>query len=1211
MENNQDKPKKSGNRNSAILNPIQIENMVTNQEPSLRDSIGGKKNSIYPNNLLIQTKNRLLNKISTSQREKSNSSISDHNKTDTKSFARLQFIQKLLKKESSLKELFIKTSNETIKTIENECREIYRKKLEVVSQLQKLTAKENEMKKCVLLEEQAQKDNLKNLYTYIPKFLFNLWNEPKLVVKLLNNSNIKDVKNHLAPLIANNFYENILSINYVEENFLYILCLLIKEEIESLSSKSDVEKFLKDTPCGFLMDELINKNDIKSYFKTILQNPVENFEVNCQLKEMNFNTAIIEKEIQENMKKNNIKKRKNSKTFKPNDEVIFRKDLPNNKKAGKSSDKNLLDSSVDVRARHTNSNIPKRPNYSIINNMMQKEEEKSKEEEMFNIESYGTFSEKYTPDLTLKELKSRINTDENTQMKEYYNYQISNTKSRDSRKLTDVGKAPQFEEEVYSNEKFMDSVFNSVNSDMILFNYQYDFMNAITIIEDIFVSLLDNLPLLPYSIKCLCKIISILIKKKFPNISIVEENSFIAQFFFCKLFTPIFKNPAIFALINKYIISRKTITNLEVINQIILQLVSGKLYRNGGKNTDYTPFNWFFLDQMPSVFKFFDYLINKVKLPTFIEECLNDKLPENFTYDYFKENPDEIICHRSICFNINDIACLLENVHNCRKIFFPPNDNNSNTIVLKKSFEKLYDNNINQLIIKDLKNAKNFEKLDAKNNEGESKIPIIQYYLVTDFLYNNKYKHLFCLNQKTPQFNIKELTDIKNKEENYKNNVIKVKNYFSTLLYNYRTLVETDFEEGTTSNLINILKELKIFMKSSNFVIDGSIPSEWYIHSLIEYLNNLPEEYMKDDYEPIFTSLEKEVNESIKTLDFEILSICLNKTKYIRKNILYYDNTKEILVDIILNNKVKEIIEDTGFKVELIFNYEKDKKELIINKGKKRIKQLQFLDNMIFQNSSKKETKYCKSIEAFIQNFPNLYLVLPKSGGKDIFEVQNELGLPEKLDETFEYIKEYITSEKKIKDQRLFDSINEKIYDYVMSKIYDKIYPKEPNQLDYNVYEKTVSLSWIEPRHIIPEKKNYVYDTFLPDIINNFDLLDKTKSPRIKLKNMSNIFMTITNILKFNNSGKEDIGVDDLMPLLNYAAIKAQPTRLFSNCKFMELYIGNLKWKNEGSQLVQLQSICMRINDINYKCLYDVDMEEFDRKCFQCLNDKIDTDCEY
>ena len=79
------------------------------------------------------------------------------------------------------------------------------------------------------------------------------------------------------------------------------------------------------------------------------------------------------------------------------------------------------------------------------------------------------------------------------------------------------------------------------------------------------------------------------------------------------------------------------------------------------------------------------------------------------------------------------------------------------------------------------------------------------------------------LKQKTPQYNIKELNDIKNNDENIQNNIIKVKNYLNTLLYNYRTLVETDFEEGTTSNLINILKELKIFMKSSNFVIDRSI----------------------------------------------------------------------------------------------------------------------------------------------------------------------------------------------------------------------------------------------------------------------------------------------------------------------------------------------------------------------------------------------------
>ena len=66
---------------------------------------------------------------------------------------------------------------------------------------------------------------------------------------------------------------------------------------------------------------------------------------------------------------------------------------------------------------------------------------------------------------------------------------------------------------------------------MIIYCYQYDFMKVINVIDEIFKSLLNNLPLLPYSIKCLCKMISILIKKKFHGLSYTEENSFIAKFF--------------------------------------------------------------------------------------------------------------------------------------------------------------------------------------------------------------------------------------------------------------------------------------------------------------------------------------------------------------------------------------------------------------------------------------------------------------------------------------------------------------------------------------------------------------------------------------------------------------------------------------------------------------------------------------------------------
>ena len=96
---------------------------------------------------------------------------------------------------------------------------------------------------------------------------------------------------------------------------------------------------------------------------------------------------------------------------------------------------------------------------------------------------------------------------------------------------------------------------------------------------------------------------------------------------------------------------------------------------------------------------------------------------------------------------------------------------------------------------------------------------------------------------------------------------------------------------------------------------------------------------------------------------------------------------------------------------------------------------------------------------------------------------------------------------------------------------------------------------------------------------------------------MSNIFATIRNLVKFNNEGTDYIGVDDQMPILNYSLIKAQPQRIYSICRFLDLYIGDLKSKEEGNQLTQLSGICDRVYNINNNSLIDVKEEEFKTKC--------------
>ena len=78
------------------------------------------------------------------------------------------------------------------------------------------------------------------------------------------------------------------------------------------------------------------------------------------------------------------------------------------------------------------------------------------------------------------------------------------------------------------------------------------------------------------------------------------------------------------------------------------------------------------------------------------------------------------------------------------------------------------------------------------------------------------------------------------------------------------------------------------------------------------------------------------------------------------------------------------------------------------------------------------------------------------------------------------------------------------------------------------------------------------------------------------------------------------------MPILNYSFIKAQPERIYSNCRFMELYIGEKSSKEEGSQLSQLLGICTFIKDINYNSLIDVSQEEFYSNVIKLLRIKYD-----
>ena len=214
----------------------------------------------------------------------------------------------------------------------------------------------------------------KELNTYIPKLLFFLWSKPKIVAEVLYNSDIKPVKEHLAPLIVNNFYENIISSNYIEDNLMYVIALLLKKEIDSLETAEDSEKFLEETSCGCILEQLRAKNDIKYFFKNIINNIIEKMEVEYSGSEINLNVKQIQEKYQQTKDEFDRLYKKTGKKKKILDNEFYRK--------------------------------------IIISNVFQFSEEDDNENGQFSIPKDtidpNLFNSKYIPDLTKTELENQI-----------------------------------------------------------------------------------------------------------------------------------------------------------------------------------------------------------------------------------------------------------------------------------------------------------------------------------------------------------------------------------------------------------------------------------------------------------------------------------------------------------------------------------------------------------------------------------------------------------------------------------------------------------------------------------------------------------------------------------------------------------------------------------------------------------------------------------
>ena len=910
-------------------------------------------------------------------------------------------------------------------------------------------------------------------YFIVPSFLKEIWKSPKSLATILSKADKFDIKYNLAHFITLNIYDNIFSSNGKEEQLIYIISLLLKEEIKNLND-NDINlatSFLDETTCGFLFDELIYKKELQSFFKNIVIDIIKTIDISSSSYPMIFNL-----------------------------DDIF-KDLSKNK----------------------------------ITSHYQKNQ-------LSQQERISQFNQKYLIPLRKEELENILSNEQKEEIKDFLKKKIEDCEKNNN---------------LYSPSKFLDKLSSFTTSVEIYFYYGKCLIEAIELINILLDKLLSNINLLPYSIKCICKIISILIDKRYPNIKQIEKNIFLAKFFFEKLFFRILESPSDTILINECLITDRAKERLKHIKKILNKLVFSQLFQ---ENEDLTPFNHYIIEKMPQLNEIFTN-INHVVLPSFIDKLINDKIEENYEYDYFKENPEENIYYLNICYNFNELYSLIFNSIKCA----------DNISISKKYIDKL------QFYLNKFETIKNnCEKLD--NNQDKK---IIKYFLFSEAIYNENNTKL-NISKNREHFSLKEMKNLESKDQKEENKIIKVKNFFFSLLYNYPNLSKTDFKEKNIFDIINILKELKnnSYMNSFIEIEQKSVPCKWYINSLIQYLVKLPDKYKKNNYELLINDLENEITKSIKEINFEDLSIFIEYLKEMDKEKLYYEKVKNIINDIDLNKKARKFIEKQEMPVSLNIKDENlsllKQKKIPVNKSIKNIQ--------------------INNIRKFINDFPNI-ADNDEFQGLETIDLISKMKVPEILTEYFDIIKdlvkEYMKKENIIETN--FNDIYNKVYDYIMENLYEKLFPKMPDRKDIDIYNICHKNVWIEPSNLINSKNNYVFDSFLPDAIQYFNDIHKEKSPRKKMVYIKEIINCLGKLGKFNEDKVE--GTDDMIPLLYYTFIKAKPEFIYSNCKYIEIFLGIKKTGEEGSLLAKLYIICEKVLKMSFEDLFNITKKEYEENC--------------
>ena len=1104
-------------------------------------------------------------------------------------------LQKTIKEEITLEEVIIKQQKDDFKYLKDLFFQYYETKIKSRKQFYIIRKLEKNMKvdnpefivekngESILLTSNETIKNLlfliRNNYDYITK-----------IVSLIEETDEPENIDSLVELFCNQFYDNILIPNPEQEELLILIYKLLEEEITPMNSAS-IDEFLSDTTfIGKFISSYMNKRALK-VFLAMLVNPlilsIENSGMEC----MDMSLKNINREV--NKKRNDNQ----------NSEINF---------------DNWLD------------DIPKSTihfkKYYVLDNEEENEEKEKNEMKVersisMRSESIDITSEEieknleYKDELTLDKIYSKIINEKNEDIKELYLYQ-----------LEQIGNDP----DIFTNaglKLVLNDPFFKNNRSLILKKYIDNFKFIKEKIDYLIQTLIDRISTIPYTVRCICKVISLLMQKKFPLLPKYLRNSFIGKFIFDKCIFPVlsFENKNVMDL---RIFSHNTKRCLNAIISVLSNANRCCLYPTT-TDTEKTIFNYYLLEIIPILNQFYEKLID-IELPKTLEDLvtqvklkidqnaddkifkfrrknikrkfipsktveekkiITEKLENEILFDYFKNNNDEIMHLESICFSLQDILFILSLIKKKPKIFEGlPKYNFFN-----KTIERIQCDDIKfHDIIKKNGNARCFYIIfkDEKNSRLENLLRNNKKSIST-FTSVNQDADLIC---KRIKFCIKTILKglnlLNNKDYSYLNKATSTKKFFSAIK---KTL--NDLSEYSEEN--------------------DQIPLKWYGQYIYNYKKGLAQIYQEDDYKLLYSEIYEEEENILKELKSFSSTIITREGMNLRCAEKLLDRAKYDLADIEEAKKyvkIEKFIDTEKIEVFIKIKEEKDEKDRNLSE-KDKLPMIIITDasenSSHLKNPADENDKKNKNPPnaIYIKDFINKFIENPLDQDKnslnckikslvtqDIISGDRKNGIYKTMEMYMNLvkkrIKEPLINIGLFNDLTNMNELTKKIEDHILRQIYKDVYP--PEQLeDIKFYQRTKCLDWVTPEQLEIKK---VYFNQLGFAISSIRKIDNARSVLDKIDLIINAHTSINNTIKFSLGKEDDSGQDEMTPILQYIILKAHPKRMYSNINYLKCFLGdsNLSDQN-GFLLSQIESAYSYINNLNYQNL-KITKEEFDSK---------------